>query len=232
MIDYEKLKIASNLAEKYHKQTNIPICIEYNVVFGGGRNIINCYINYLQICFDHIDGCISHFQKLTKPAPKYKVGDILYMATEYIVKREMLPFQHIESFEVSSVEIIDDVIVYSGEGQEAIESICYKSKSELINAQISHWTSLRDESVTEKSCDNINIPFPTCCTKCNEPYSCCDCQDDVGIAKDKQLSVICCDMEWFIMPGELFRAICGRCGKLLQDKSINLDISELELGTR
>jgi len=82
MIDYEKLKIAHELADKYCKENNMTLVIEANYYAGGCVNLGHTLyfgtneIENLERC--SLDKIIAKLQELTQPKPKYEEGSKVF----------------------------------------------------------------------------------------------------------------------------------------------------------
>lgn len=138
MIDYEKLKVAHELAEK------LPD--EYSV----GHYWANCkssYLDYFRLHneytadfedFESIDDLIDKLQELTQPKPKYrfKPGDSAFFANG---KQEIIE----KKIKAGGIELL-----WSTDGCTLVREACYPSREALMDAQIEYWeywSSLKNE---------------------------------------------------------------------------------------
>ncbi len=149
MTDYDKLKEASILAEKYYEQTSYSVVIDYNIAFGCNvNNILVLYVDCQQEVFHSLDDLITKLKELTKSEPKYKIGQPVW---------HINIDENVVMFEVAKVELDNDTWLYENDETTPIqwweESQIYPSRESLIQSQIDYWTSLKS---TEKStdCDN------------------------------------------------------------------------------
>lgn len=137
MIDYEKLKLAHELAEKYYNQSSYEICIEYNQCYGCNveYNLI-LYVKTEPQHFDNLDNLITKLTELTQPKPKYKIDDEVW---HVIYAREWVAMQGI----VKSVNKNKCHV----NGTWWPEQQIYPSRETLIEAQIEYWTKLHHKSL-------------------------------------------------------------------------------------
>jgi hypothetical protein len=140
MIDYEKLILAQNLAKKIWDKTKLPIWIYHKWCPEGEVLILDTY-EHGEFTFKNVDGLINKLKELTKPEPKYKVGDIVYL-----LGGDDNP---IHSFKID--KIINDHGDYwyvryidykGGEFDQWREDVLYPSREALIQSQIEYWQSL------------------------------------------------------------------------------------------
>lgn len=146
MIDYEKLKEAHDLAELYGKQIDewIDIAVTFNgptknhpfpFAFGPtGKDFDDRFFT--------LDELIDKLKELTKPKPKFKLGDQVWIYNYYA--------HRIDCFVVDAIDL--ESFRYSGkikgsaaEYEEIRECNIYSSREELIDAQIKHWQSLKHQ---------------------------------------------------------------------------------------
>lgn len=144
MIDYEKLKLAHELAEKLCDE--IGRRVDINVIFiekndyAFGLQSYNEDIDYP--LFNTLDGLITKLKELTRPKPKFEVGQEIWC----------LDNKEIKSFKID--EIIYDIEYwyinkhddgkYSNDEEyfdQFQESSLFATKQELIQAQIDYWQS-------------------------------------------------------------------------------------------
>lgn len=150
MIDYEKLKLAHELAEKYTKNTDISVVITFNMYFG---EAVDCghaiYFGKKEPNENEkglsTDDLIAKLIELTQTKPKYKVDDQVW-------------FFRSRDIETSIIEkVICDLhgiryLVHEGKTCLQEKSL-HPSKLNLIEAQIAHWTSLKNEEISTGSED-------------------------------------------------------------------------------
>lgn len=133
MIDYDKLRLAHELANKYYQQSNSGVVIESNFEFGCTLEYVyRLWIDQNISSFNEIDDLITKLKALTQPEPKYKVGDTVWM--------------EINGEPVSRFIFKNAGPKYYLEGYVGLmyESELYPTKAELIEAQIKYWTSMRE----------------------------------------------------------------------------------------
>lgn len=172
MIDYEKLKIAHELALKVDR------AIKY--IFGNSIANTPCHQFYIQNyteeerC-DDIDDLISKLQELIQPEPKYKAGDQLWFVdysnkpTSIIVQQSRINQERIEYLSENYLPLI--------------EAMLFPTKEALIESQIEYWESLHEPEGCQHESDGIDhflyskeekFRFPVAefnkCTKCGEFY--------------------------------------------------------------
>ena len=127
MIDYQKLALAHELANK----AGSYICYAYENENGN-------FVNWVDL-----DQLILELKELTKPQPKYKVGQLVYCFHR----------DEIISFIIEDIKITDSDVWYSyreNESQvnEFIETILFSTRQALIDARIEYWQSLKHEETS------------------------------------------------------------------------------------
>ena len=154
MIDYEKLKIAHELLDKnkefYLIHTHNSKCTieiikdQFELLSFKNKNDF-----YFVTC--NLDELISKLQELTKPQPKYELWqEIYYLCDGEITKSK-----------VYEIDKMGDAYLYRVElcGEWLEEKLIYPSKESLIEAQIEHWQSLKNqyEIKPRKVCQHCSI---------------------------------------------------------------------------
>jgi len=161
MIDYEKLKRAHELAEKYRLSgKNISIHFHYNEDNSGIPHYYNLYSNCYAsrpISQGSIDDIIQKLEELTKPEPRFMIGDKLWYEQDQ---------------EIASVVLNENSVNWDFHDKEF-----FLTKSELIDAKIKLWESKREHEVCqhepdELTCITNHIPqqYSKKCKKCGEFY--------------------------------------------------------------
>jgi hypothetical protein len=152
MIDYEKLKIAHELADKYSQENKIPICIEYSAAFGcQGKDNVSCFINYDRTDLHDLDSLITKLKELTAPTLAYKEGDkVWFISTEGGYGHD----------DIDAVCKDDDHPYFINEERWYKESELYPTKAALIEAIITYWQSQR-EAVLEPGIGGTSEPLKT-----------------------------------------------------------------------
>ncbi len=129
MIDYEKLRLAHELASK--------LSTHYMVHGVGGKYPDTCHEFTLCswsrdediIC--SLDDLITKLESLTQPKPKYKSGDIVWFVEEGVTP---------VSAEIKQYRCIDNKISYIFQDYIPIkESELYPTRQTLIEDQIAYW---------------------------------------------------------------------------------------------
>lgn len=136
MIDYEKLKEAHELAENLNSRVSVNVC--YLVADKNPTFILDCSDFKRNITSYNIEAIIDRLKELTKPEPKYKVGNSCW----YYCEGEI--FNYIPS----SIEWDDNRHVWAckNEHQHRIdENELYPSRIDLIEAQLNYWREMLDE---------------------------------------------------------------------------------------
>ncbi len=125
MIDYEKLKIAHELAINNKLRLVLTMSAEiYHELYIDGK---------IQL-FDDLDELINRLQELTKPKPKYKIYDKVWRLNDEYKPRCVL---------IAHIDYDNDTHVYADTNEEWwLEEQLYPSKEALIQAQLDYWNSL------------------------------------------------------------------------------------------
>lgn len=144
MIDYVKLKLAHELAEKLRIIERCEITITHT--FWGDKS--DPYILYIGEPDSHktdgefdnlnIDDLISKLKELTKSQPKFKIGDTVWCSS----------FDNkINSITITNIQKIEDIYYYTyhEEGYIIDENICFESCLALIDSKIDYWSQLKEE---------------------------------------------------------------------------------------
>lgn len=158
MIDYDNLKKCHELAEKIFEHFAIELFIVHGYL-GRESGVLKYNYNHQtmgwddEIKFPNIEYLLHELQKLTKPKPKYKVGQLVWHNTE-----EDEP----TSFVVMSISQDQNGeygyhagLDYKSQRQAWIEEHLYPTRQDLIESQIEYWLSLSEKSPTEILCGEI-----------------------------------------------------------------------------
>jgi len=193
MIDYEKLQIAldmhSKIKDEYYLNVLIDSRIEYYL----------CSINYDKdnLYYSSLDELIEKLQELTKPEPKYKVGQEVWIRdNDDILNVKIISISNSNERYYMKQFMGNFEITYS-----RIEQEMFPSKEALIEAQIEYWearleywTNLLSEELEqhvsgycqpicrnseEKSTQHEDMSTPSTCThdghincsKCNTQWT-------------------------------------------------------------
>lgn len=140
MIDYEKLKLAHDLADQVCKEGFPSLCISFNSYHGGAAKCGHD-LHFGKVGMDAIEGVsideiIAKLQELIKSKPKYSVGQ-----TVFIYDHE----EGIHSFAIAEIDSKDNTVYDECCGEWRFMEILYESKNSLIEDQISYWEGLKDE---------------------------------------------------------------------------------------
>ncbi len=135
MIDYEKLKITHELADKLTKNTGTRAdvyvsCFYMDMpIYGLRFNISQDTMPYESMLIDEL---IAKLQELTKPKSKYEVGQEVWRVNDQI------PFK----CKISHVDMNSEE-QYLDEYSWWKESELYPTREALIDAQVTYWIGMR-----------------------------------------------------------------------------------------
>lgn len=138
MIDYEKLKEAHELAK--HAKIDLVTTVR---TFEDGDCRLSAAITGGQHTND-MDGIISELKELTKPEPKYKIKQYVWLIND-----EDKP----EQIYIIDIDACSDEMYKDEYGNWWLEEQLYPSCQALIDAQIEYWTSLKSEETSTCSDD-------------------------------------------------------------------------------
>ncbi len=164
MIDYEKLKLLHELADKAGRH----LC--YGLASENG-------CSYKAPLF--LDGLIEELQELTRAKPKYEQGQKLWRLNE---ENEPVSF-----FIIGIEKYISGACGYMDEHMDWWdENHCYSTRRDLIEAQIEHWSlKLVEESesfLTMPKFEGAIVGFkPECEHECGDTCPSVAITDEVGI---------------------------------------------------
>ncbi len=130
MIDYQKLRVAHELAEKYMIQTDDEL--EFYIKFIHGLYRFGIKSDLIDEYYTSFEGLIEKLQELTeseKPRPKYK--DAWYLTGKLPRCTKVMAGDFYEACDETS--------------SEAFGKTMYSSREALIEDQIKYWTSLKKE---------------------------------------------------------------------------------------
>jgi len=146
MIDYEKLAEAYELAEKYYNSTGISILIEVHIAIGCRENDPELWIDKKYIPVNSIDEIITKLQELTKPEPKYEVGQETWMIIG----------DYPEIVKIDGIVQYENYWHYRTEYGSLTEDELYPTKQSLIQAQIDYWQNLKHSQFANKEYQELN----------------------------------------------------------------------------
>jgi hypothetical protein len=141
MIDYEKLKLATDLnhkaGERFVIQLNIyPNDLEF-------YTLIDTLGSHKKIGYKNLDELIEKLQEITKPKAKYKIGQLIWCVDD-----DYSP----HSFVIESIDFDNNEQQVSyGEpnvtGCYWLESELFPTREALIEHQIQYWLNQRDYKI-------------------------------------------------------------------------------------
>ncbi len=153
MIDYDKLKLAMNLAEKYYNETGEMGVIELNFSFACHTYLHKLWINSVAHNCSDIDEIITKLQSLLKPETKYKLSDDVWFMHDGLLMCGI----------VDRINFYNECVIYHvsaiDDGFTMGEGLLFSTRQALIEHQIKYWSNMQardfeDEIVTENSCDH------------------------------------------------------------------------------
>jgi len=156
MIDYDKLREAMELAEKYKYNKTSKCAIKHTVSFlefGGHICEYELILSDGVRRSDSIDSLITVLRKLTETKPLYAVDDVVYhLNDEY----------QIACMRISEIDLESDEKYYGVDelnddgGNWWVESQLHPTREALIKAQIEHWHGLLFPEDAKSSCCSVH----------------------------------------------------------------------------
>ncbi len=152
MIDYDKLKKAHELADKYQRLSKHPISIEINFTETIVEYILHIDMNHPD-AFSSMEDLIAKLQQLTQPKSRYKVGDNIWAIAENM---------SIHNFKIKNItpanKLDGDTVWYGNGSLMWHETNVYPTKAALIESRIEYWTKLKiNEISASKSCPKCGM---------------------------------------------------------------------------
>jgi hypothetical protein len=147
MIDYQKLKEALSIAEFFDERCSIEICFFKT---GNPKFVFNTSKPENSFCSKSIDDLIAKLRELTKPEPKYQIGDIVWHINDE---------DEVCSFLVNQVVSDQTGCSYEHDCDNPewwLEDQLYPSREALIQAQIDYWQSLANSDDSSPNSENID----------------------------------------------------------------------------
>lgn len=143
MIDYDKLKLAHELATKLNEDALISVQFWSNEVHRYDYRLeLHGITKYLT---GDIGLLIDHLLAITNPEPKYKFGDTVWSLKKRGKQGVMSGF-----VDNSDGDKDKYYVLYDGEGAYwQTENELYPSREALIDAQIDYWYKLKGEAVKD-----------------------------------------------------------------------------------
>jgi hypothetical protein len=208
MIDYDKLRLAHELAHKNARLSGRLCCV--TVCFCGGVNFRLVYQTETHTHdshFNDLDSLISKLTELTQPKckcgnpldlertvcnecieravksikqkPKYEIGSLVWL-----IDCDEICTANIDKYDDGDCKLINCVTFKSCHATGidwTSENKLYSSREALIESQIEYWQTLQDFPSLRKFT----------CPKCKDPWSKCECKeecehesDDIIYSKD------------------------------------------------
>lgn len=153
MIDYDKIKLAHELAESYHKKTNYSVYIVTSSAFGCfGNGQFKLCLNQTNYDYENIDDLIAKLQELTQPEePKAKreIGQRWW----YLDEANFMMYPEPKSMLITAENV----------NRYWVDEEWFPTKSALLEAQLNYWQKLYDEEENDRR--SICV---VSCIKCNQ----------------------------------------------------------------
>lgn len=148
MIDYDKLREAHELADKWAKTEKKAIGI-WVWLWSDKQAPSYEYANFgdRPSGFLTLDDLITKLRELTEPEPKYKEGQLVWFAGCCDIRNGLIKSIRNDSYLID----LNEDVSYCEKEQDL-----YPTKSALIAAQIKYWSEMREPQK------------PTLCPKCKE----------------------------------------------------------------
>lgn len=191
MIDYEKLKLAHELAANY-AASNWPRKMSVTIDCQGKNlqyilQIVEKEKLLFDWMFENLDNLIVQIQQSTQPQSKYKVGQEVWRLND---KYEP------QSFKIADIDFdADEKYLLDDSGDWWLEEQLYSSKNGLVHAQIKYWLMQFDNT--------------------SNYYS--DFEDEIkGFEHSKVCQHVPTDIKWkkFEQDGTWYE--CSKCGEFYQ----------------
>lgn len=139
MIDYDKLKHAHDLTEKYYEQTKIMTWIK--IIVPCISDLIGYQWTTLHDCLlkcEDIDELIAKLEEMTKPEQKYALNSTVYALDGF---NGIIELTIVRSY-VTGIDTTITIYV-TDLGARYAESELYPTREALIEAQVEYWQKLR-----------------------------------------------------------------------------------------
>ena len=158
MIDFEKLKEAHELCEKYSKEVKVAhrIAVLYYAYEKPPNYSLHSFCEMPHEQFDCLDALLEKLHELTRPKPKYEVGQKVFVFFKLS--------DEIEQYIISNTEYDEKIksYIYELEGVsinlKCTEEYVYPSREALIEAQIQYWTKLQIDAISSsKICQKCGM---------------------------------------------------------------------------
>jgi hypothetical protein len=161
MIDYDKLKIAHELAEKYANTYNefCSVSVDFYCLNDPINYALRC-LNFIVFSAENIDDLITRLKEMNeshKPKPKYEVGQKVWYFYEDEIRHDI----------VELIEYHEDCFIYTLVFGFFYEEFLFPSRETLIEYQIEYWNNLKHEfSRITSSCEHESE-----CKRCGMKYN-------------------------------------------------------------
>lgn len=133
MIDFEKLKIAHELAAELKTKRNVTATICVCHLLNGDFRYVLTDGRLQQDAFESLDALIARLQELTQPKSKYKIGDSVWFV---ILSHKWMAIE-------TEINHVEGNKYHVSHGNWLREEELYPTKEELIEEQIAYWHQLK-----------------------------------------------------------------------------------------
>lgn len=187
MIDYDKLKIAHELADKYALMHEKRCELILDTVMGSINNsycITFSYdINDSQVGkYYDIDNLIIKLRELTQSEPKYKIGEKVWTTSKDDLEPVELSIESIKYSTITNTFNYSFLNSFNSRGEDEL----YPTKAALIDSQIEYWCSLIERAPSEMLHDHHLPQEDEYCNvsgvKLGKREKCDHVSDETGIA--------------------------------------------------
>lgn len=215
MIDYEKLNIAHELAQKHAQNKNINYEFIYSIKNGSGK--IECIFSDGRDFMGNelaIDALIQQLKQLTKPEPKYLPGQEVWVNPFMSIQEDFMGFNFHKATVIENRDCDKNlsetyVRTKSREGEySCAERFIFPSRQALIEHQIDYWRKLQTKDMRERIFQKHE-----------------DSLKDGTQSNQSQVNVDKCQHDWSqpIDRGDPYHPVDRffiRCGKCYEEKTV------------
>lgn len=138
MIDYDKLRVAHELVEKYRETNNHEISIEINFTSNLTEYLLHTD-GQDSDAFSCVDNLIQKLQELTQSKAKYSKKDFIWVLDDSNRASHKKIIGH--RWDEYEKEYVCELTDSTGEPYWITENSLYPTKSALIEAQIEYWVN-------------------------------------------------------------------------------------------
>jgi hypothetical protein len=162
MIDYDKLNVAHELAEKLRSKDNYVV-LDFELLFRSDGTVCQTYeyrpFKGDMLSFDNIDDLIAKLQELTRSKPKYEIGqEVWLLGLDNKAWRA-----EIDDYDSTAVECY-----FIKEDRWYREDELFPTREALIDAQIEYWHSKHCEDGRHEFIDDYT-GYKSKCVHCDKP---------------------------------------------------------------